>query len=95
MNDWTWESGGIGDDLTGRIDDLLGHLVVAREIVSRHCRRGAQGEYGAVDKLRAAVLEELRSKGILPEVITNVMREFDRATEATKRRIGVPSENGE
>ncbi|MFN7641522.1 MAG: transposase [Burkholderiales bacterium] len=75
------------DDFIGRLDDFLGHLLVAREIVSRHCRRGAQGEYGAVDTLRAAVLEDLRSKGIRPEVITNVMREFDRAIESTERRI--------
>lgn len=79
-------SGG-DDDFTGGIDDLIGHLLLAREVVKHHFRRGSAGEYAAMSDVRAAILEELRSKGLRPDAITTAMREYDRAVDATARRI--------
>jgi len=81
------ECGGY-DGFTGSLDELIGHLLLAREVVKHHLLRGVAGDYATMADVRAAILEDLRSKGLRPDAITTAMREYDRfAQEAARKRI--------
>lgn len=84
MQEFSLRCNGIGDGVTGKIDDLIAHLLLARQIVTEH--RGRVGDYNSVAEFRAAIVENLRSKGIRVDVITTVMRDFDHFDEALARR---------
>jgi transposase len=95
--------GDFGDDFKGRVDDLVGHLLLGREIVDHHIERGKTGAFETMSDVRAAILHDLRSKGIRVDVIASLLREFDRINEALTRRYaqedaqrrGVPSQGPE
>ncbi len=86
MNEPKRDCSGTGDDFTGRIDDLIGHLLLAREVVSHHLKRGTAGEYATMADVREAIFSDLRSKGLHPEFIASVMRDYDRSVEANARK---------
>lgn len=86
MQSSTRHCGDFGDGFKGRIDDLVGHLLLGREIVNHHLERGKAGAFETMSDVRSAILEDLRSKGIRVDVIASLMREFDRVDEALTRR---------
>jgi hypothetical protein len=81
----TKQCSNIVDSLNKSIDDLIGHALLAREILRSHLKRWLAGLYTTDEEVRDALLDALRSEGVRADVTQSILREHDKLMAQWKR----------